>query len=215
MFHINVIMDRFKLILCMKLARFQDRLCNDPPVQHGILLHDMHVVNVIVKQSAFAPGHFIGDCHLGCGGRRLPLFQEFADFFLPARIPQLLNKGFPLRSDFRLSLFPQGVQAFVSGSLVILGYVFPRAPGPRMYHKPDVVLFVPIQFPEMVASAQRSQAERKHLQRNLTIRFPKAGQGIGGQGLRQAVRCSAHPHSGRDFRLGNAVEFRQVNPLFF
>ena len=119
MFHINVIVDRLKLILRVKLARFQDRLCDDPPVQHGVLLHDMHIMNVIVKQSAFAPSHFIGNCYLRRGSSRLPLFQQLADFFLPPRIPQLLNKRFPLRRYFSLSFIAQGVQTFVSGSLVI------------------------------------------------------------------------------------------------
>ena len=67
----------------------------------------------------------------------------------------------------------------------------------------------------MIAAAQGSQAECKHFWRNSAVGLVKASQGISGHCACQAMRLGAHFHSGRDFRLGNAVEFRQVDAFFF
>ena len=98
-------MDRLKLIDSMELALLQDGFCDNAAVQNCVLLHDVHVVNVIIKQTAFAPCHFIRYGNLGFSNVGLPFCKQLADFLCPACVSHLQDKGFSLSRNLSFSFF--------------------------------------------------------------------------------------------------------------
>ena len=67
----------------------------------------------------------------------------------------------------------------------------------------------------MVSSAECAETEAEDIGRHFASAFPKAGQILCRDCIGEAVRRFPDVHSGRDLRLGDAVKFREVDPLFF
>ena len=53
---IDIVVDGFKLLHRVEFAFFHDDFRDDPPVQGGISLHQLHVMDIVVKQIPLAPG---------------------------------------------------------------------------------------------------------------------------------------------------------------
>ena len=127
MIGIYVIMYSLKLFDSMELALFKNDLRNDPAVQLCVFLHDLHVVDIIVKRLSFAPGHFVRDRYNGLSLFLLPLREKPAEFFLSLFSLYLCDERGPLFSKDFLVFSSGNVALFISKILVILRDVLPAS----------------------------------------------------------------------------------------
>ena len=91
--------------------------------------------------------------------------------------------------------------------------VFAAAAGSGVHDQPDAALLVLVELPEVVAAAERAEAQAEHVVVDPAAVLSVAGEVARGHLGRHAVRGLAHAHSGGDLRLGDAVELRQVDAL--
>ena len=79
---IDIVVDGGELLLHMELHAFDDLVHHGLPVEHGEVLDDLHVVDILLKQLSGHIGQGLGDVGL------LEVFQ-FLQFFLDFLLPTL------------------------------------------------------------------------------------------------------------------------------
>ena len=145
---IDIVVDGGELLLHMELHAFDDLVHHGLPVEHGEVLDDLHVVDILLKQLSGHIGQGLGDVGL------LEVFQ-FLQFFLDLLLPALRFHSGNQRLDGGIV---SAVEHLIARLLVIAGHLHTQVTAAGVNHDVEISLVVLVHLNEVVPTTQRTDA---------------------------------------------------------
>ena len=195
---VDIVVDGGELLLHMELHAFDDLVHHSLPIEHGEVLDDLHVVDILLKQF---PGH------IGQGFRDTGLFevfqllQFFLDFLLPALCLHLSHQ--------RLQGGIVGtVEHLVARLLIVGGHLYAQMTAAGVNHDVEIPFVVLVHLNEMVPATQGADAlfcpEQVHMAG--TAQFAQVDL------IEIAVGLIPYGEAGGDLLIDQLVQFLKLQP---
>ena len=195
---IDIVVDGSELLLHMEFHALDDLVHHGLPVEHGEVLDDLHIVDILLKQFSRHISESLGDVGL------LDVFQ-FLQFFLDLLLPALcLHLGHQRLQGGIIST----VEYLIARLLVIAGHLYTQVTAAGVDHDVEISLVVLVHLDEVVPTAQRTDAffcpEEIHMAG--TAQFAQVDL------IEVAVGLIPDGEAGGDFFINQLVQLLKLQP---